>query len=66
MIVRPETPSDFEAIDELLTSAFGGADESQLVRLIRASDNYVPDLALVAEENGQVIGHIMFLSLIHI
>jgi len=60
MIVRPETPSDYEAIDELLRSAFGGADESQLVRLVRASDNYVPDLALVAEEDGQVVGHIMF------
>jgi predicted N-acetyltransferase YhbS len=31
MIVRPETPSDYEAIGELLTSAFGGEDESQLV-----------------------------------
>jgi putative acetyltransferase len=60
MIVRPETPSDYETIDELLRSAFGGADESELVRLIRASDNYVPDLTLVAEENGQVVGHIMF------
>ena len=60
MIVRPETPSDYEAIDELLRSAFGGAEESQLVRLVRASDNYVSDLALVAEENGQVVGHIMF------
>jgi len=60
MIVRPETPSDYEAIDELLRSAFGGADESQLVRSLRASDNYVPDLALVAEENGQVVGHIVF------
>jgi putative acetyltransferase len=60
MIVRPETPSDYEAIGELLTSAFGGADESQLVRSLRASDNYVPDLALVAEENGEVVGHIVF------
>jgi putative acetyltransferase len=60
MIVRPETPSDYEAIDELLRSAFGGAKECQLVRLVRASDNYVPDLTLVAEENGQVVGHIMF------
>jgi len=60
MIVRPETPSDYEAIDELLRSAFDGADESQLVRSLRASDNYVPDLALVAEENDQVVGHIVF------
>jgi putative acetyltransferase len=60
MIVRPETPSDYEAIEELLRSAFGGVEEAQLVRLTRASDNYVPDLTLVAEENGQVVGHIMF------
>jgi putative acetyltransferase len=60
MILRPETPSDYEAIEELLRSAFGGAEEAQLVRLVRASDNYVPDLALVAEENGQVVGHIVF------
>jgi putative acetyltransferase len=60
MIVRPETPSDYEAIGELLRSAFGGADESRLVRSLRASDNYVPDLALVAEENGKVVGHIVF------
>jgi putative acetyltransferase len=60
MIVRPETPSDYEAISELLTSAFGQATESRLVRMLRASDNYVPDLSLVAEQNGQVVGHIMF------
>jgi putative acetyltransferase len=60
MIVRHETPGDYETIGELLTSAFGGEDESQLVRSLRASDSYVPDLALVAEENGQVVGHIVF------
>jgi putative acetyltransferase len=60
MIVRPETPSDYEAIGELLESAFGGTQECQLVRLVRASDNYLPDLTLVAEEDGQVVGHIMF------
>lgn len=60
MIVRPETPGDYEAIGELLTSAFGRAVESQLVLSLRASDNCVPDLALVAEENGAVVGHIVF------
>jgi putative acetyltransferase len=60
MIVRPETPGDYEAIDDLLRSAFGQADESELVRLLRASDDYVPDLTLVAEEDGQIVGHIMF------
>ncbi len=67
MIVRPETPSDYEAIGELLRAAFRGVDyrdvgaeESELVRSLRASDDYVPDLALVAEENGEVVGHIVF------
>jgi putative acetyltransferase len=60
MIVRPETPGDYEAIDDLPRSAFGQADESKLVRLLRASDDYVPDLTLVAEDDGQVVGHIMF------
>ena len=60
MIVRPETASDYEAIGELLRSAFAGEVECRLVRLVRASDNYVPDLTLVAEENGRVVGHIMF------
>jgi len=60
MIVRPETPSDYETIEELLRSAFGRSVESQLVRSLRASDSYVPDLALVAEENGKVVGHIVF------
>ncbi len=33
---------------------------AQLVELIRASDRYVPELALVAEEDGVVVGHVMF------
>ncbi len=60
MIIRSETPGDYEAIGELLTSAFGRAVESQLVLSLRASDDYVPHLALVAEENGDVVGHIVF------
>lgn len=60
MIVRSEAPSDYEAVEELLRAAFGGAVESELVRSLRASGDYVPDLALVAEENGNVAGHIVF------
>jgi hypothetical protein len=40
MIVRPETPSDYEAIEGLLGSAFEGEDESQLVRSLRASGTH--------------------------
>jgi hypothetical protein len=40
MIVRPETPSDYEAIEGLLGSAFEGEDESHLVRSLRASGTH--------------------------
>ena len=31
-----------------------------MVEAIRASDAYVPELALVAEAGGEVVGHVMF------
>ena len=60
MIIRPETPADHEAVAELLTDAFGGPTEARLVDLLRATDDYVPDLTLVAEIDGQVVGHVAF------
>ena len=60
MIIRPETPADHEAVAQLLTEAFGGPAEARLVELLRATDDYVPDLSLVAEVNGEVVGHILF------
>ncbi len=59
MIIRPETAGDFDAIDSLVASA-ARPNEARLVELLRASDGYVPDLALVAEEDRDVVGHIMF------
>jgi putative acetyltransferase len=58
VIIRPERPEDFEAIDDVVAQAFGRDDEARLVRDIRASDNYVPELALVAEDQ-EIVGHIM-------
>ncbi|OGO50839.1 MAG: hypothetical protein A2148_03835 [Chloroflexi bacterium RBG_16_68_14] len=60
MIVRPEIPADYEAVAQVVEAAFGRPNEAQLVELIRTSDNYVPELALVAEEDGRVVGHAMF------
>ncbi len=58
--VRPEAPADYAAIHTLVTAAFGREDEAKLVRLLRNdADAYVPDLTLVAEEAGEIIGHIM-------
>ena len=60
MIVRPETPADRDAIDRVTEAAFGRPQEARLVRALRDSKHYVAELALVAEEAGEVVGHVMF------
>jgi putative acetyltransferase len=39
--------------------AFGKEAEARLVRLIRASERFVPELSLVAEEEGRIVGHVL-------
>ena len=59
MLIRPEAPEDFDAIDEIVKGAFDGrGEEVRLVRAVRATEDYVPELTLVAED-GDVVGHIM-------
>jgi putative acetyltransferase len=57
--IRPEQPEDFEAIDKLVRAAFGQQEEVDLVHKIRTLDTYVPELALIATDDGQLVGHIM-------
>ncbi|MBD0337174.1 MAG: N-acetyltransferase [Cyanobacteria bacterium Co-bin13] len=58
--IRPEQVSDYGAIAQMHTLAFGQADEARLVEKIRHSAAYVSDLALVAESDCQIVGHILF------
>jgi putative acetyltransferase len=57
--IRPETPDDHAAIDRVVERAFGSPAEARLVRAIRASNEYLADLALVATVDDSVIGHVM-------
>jgi putative acetyltransferase len=58
--IRRERPQDFEQIDAVVGAAFGGQVEVKLIRLIRASEHYVPELAFVAiDDAGKVAGHTM-------
>jgi putative acetyltransferase len=57
--VRPETPADHGAIADILIRAFGSPAEARLVEAIRASSEYVADLALVATVDDIVVGHVM-------
>ncbi len=60
VLVRPERAADLEAIRAVVAAAFGRQDEARLVELIRRSPDYIPDLALVAEDRGAIPGHVMF------
>jgi len=64
MIVRREKPEEFPQIYDLVKVAFQTAKvsngkEQDFVNQLRSSNNYISELALVAEENGGLIGHIM-------
>ena len=60
MIVRAERAEDNEAIAAVVTAAFGSLDEARLVESFRASPGYLPELALVAVEDEEILGHVMF------
>jgi putative acetyltransferase len=59
--IRPEREEDRPAIAEIVRAAFvRHPDEvAAFVERIRASEHYVPELALVAEDSSGVIAHVM-------
>lgn len=60
-MVRPETPSDHHAIQDVNRLAFGRDDEARLVDSLR--DGGYVKLSLVAEIGRAVVGHILFSEL---
>jgi putative acetyltransferase len=59
VVIRPESPDDHGAIRRLVAAAFESDVEAELVDRIRASPEYVPEMALVAEVAGEIVGHVM-------
>ncbi|MGM3304904.1 GNAT family N-acetyltransferase [Anabaena sp. WFMT] len=60
MKIRGETLLDYPTIAEVNTLGFKGENEARLIEKIRISDRYIPELSLVAEIDGRVIGHILY------
>jgi putative acetyltransferase len=61
VVIRPERDADHEQIAEVVRAAFvRQPDEVPVfVERIRASEEFVPELALVAEDSSGVIAHVM-------
>ncbi|NTV10576.1 MAG: N-acetyltransferase [Zoogloea sp.] len=58
MLIRPETPADLAAVHAINASAFDNPSEARLVDALRAAAR--PLISLVAEDEGEVVGHILF------
>ena len=61
VVIRQEAADDLNPIQSVHRLAFGGDEEARLVSALRA-EGYVR-ASLVAEAEGQVIGHILFSDL---
>jgi len=53
MIIRREKKEDFKSIYEINYQAFKQKNESELIERIRDSENFIPELSLVAEKMGE-------------
>lgn len=58
--IRTEVPDDYSQVFELNYRAFGNRDlESRLVEKIRKSPAFIPELSIVAERDGKIVGHLL-------
>ena len=64
-MIREETPADHAAVYALIKTAFADTEysdgtEQDLVERLRRCDAFIPELSLVAEKDGKIVGHILF------
>lgn len=67
--IRQETEQDYLSTEDVIERAFKNAEYSDhsehlLVANLRRSDVFVPELSLVTEDEGQIVGHILLTRLI--
>lgn len=65
IIIRKETQADYKQTEHMTMRAFWnihgpGCYEHLLVRKIRASEDYLPELSRVAEADGKIVGAIYY------
>lgn len=72
MLIRAERPTDVAAVRAVTAAAFreaahaappveadGAPGEATLVTWLRADPAWIPELSLVAEANGEIVGHVL-------
>lgn len=65
MHIRKEQTEDYDTVYRLVKEAFANAEqtdgnEQDLVVKLRKSKSFIPELSLVAVEDGKIVGHILF------
>lgn len=65
MIIRQEKSNYYETVYRVVKAAFDSAEqadgnEQDLVNNLRKGDAFIPELSLVAEVDGRIVGHILF------
>jgi putative acetyltransferase len=63
--IRRETPADYRTVEHLTREAFWnvyrpGCTEHYVLHQFREREEFVPELDLVMEKDGAIIGHVMF------
>jgi putative acetyltransferase len=58
IVIRREQPADIAVVHQIVAQAFGRAAEANLVDALRRNGKAI--LSLVADDNGRVIGHVLF------
>src|SRR4051794_36538871 len=58
MLLRRERPDDVPAVQELCLAAFGRPTEPRLLAALRQDEGWLEHLALVAEHDGRLVGHV--------
>lgn len=64
-IIRKETPSDYREVENLVRESFWnvyrpGCTEHYVLHCYRSLPEFIPELSLVLELDGKIIGHIMY------
>lgn len=60
--IRRERSDDYQAVYYVDWYAFEAECMSLFVKVLRKSSDYIPGLSLVAVENGEIVGHILFVK----